>query len=260
MAYSKVVWDEEKAITAERLNQMETQYDEAVTAGINLRKDTSKAIKVEVASTLPAAGNAGRVIFNSTNNHLYYDNGTAWKVAGLQSVMLYDHGAGAANWEKGCDRGTVNHTRTLSFETDHIKLIVDKAYSSSEDNPGELSVVTKTTYDLAEYPFVVCKLEKDANSNSGRRIQGFVMTATNKTGRHSSGDSKSVGFSGYVPNDEVKDQYNHYVGFHGSTRMVVEDTGDKYIRIHAWVDDHWGPYTSETRIYSVYLIKALESL
>ena len=81
MAYIKVVWDETKAITAERLNQMEEQYDEAVAKGILLRKDSSEELRAEVVTEFPANGNAGRMIYHSGESRYYYDDGTNWRMA-----------------------------------------------------------------------------------------------------------------------------------------------------------------------------------
>ena len=34
--------------------------------------------RVEQVSSLPAAGNKGRIVFNLADNKIYYDNGTEW--------------------------------------------------------------------------------------------------------------------------------------------------------------------------------------
>ena len=81
MAYTKVNWNESKAITAARLNQMEEQYDEAVAKGILLRKDSSEELRAEVVTTFPTAGTPGRMIYHSGESRYYYDDGTNWRMA-----------------------------------------------------------------------------------------------------------------------------------------------------------------------------------
>ena len=47
-------------------------------AGIDFGLAVLKNIRIESVSSLPAAGNKGRLIFNLSDNKLYYDNGTEW--------------------------------------------------------------------------------------------------------------------------------------------------------------------------------------
>lgn len=42
--------------------------------------------KPPVVATLPAAGEAGRVVLLSTTNRLYHDNGVAWVLLGVSST------------------------------------------------------------------------------------------------------------------------------------------------------------------------------
>lgn len=93
MAYSKTTWAEDTARTLARLNNLETQYDEAIADAITLRADNSKELRVEVLASLPAAGTAGRVVFNSGNNTLYVDDGSDFRSIGasvVKAVTLYD--------------------------------------------------------------------------------------------------------------------------------------------------------------------------
>jgi len=44
----------------------------------NAKKITNVDIEVINASSLPSAGNKGRIVFNTNDNKLYYDNGSSW--------------------------------------------------------------------------------------------------------------------------------------------------------------------------------------
>lgn len=79
MAYTKTSWIETTARSLANLNKLETQYDEAIADAITLRADNTKQLKVETAASVPAAGTAGRLLFNTTDGVLYYDTGTVWK-------------------------------------------------------------------------------------------------------------------------------------------------------------------------------------
>ena len=47
-------------------------------AGINFGLNKLKNVVIENVSSLPSAGNKGRIVFNLADNKLYYDNGTEW--------------------------------------------------------------------------------------------------------------------------------------------------------------------------------------
>ena len=79
MAYNKTNWDETTPRSLANLNNMENQYDEAVLYGIDLRKDNTKQLNLEVLSTLPTPGTAGRIFVYTVDEMLYYDDGTVLK-------------------------------------------------------------------------------------------------------------------------------------------------------------------------------------
>lgn len=79
MAYSKTTWAETTARSLANLNNLETQYDEAIADAITLRADNSEELRVETAASVPSAGTAGRLLFNTTDSVLYYDTGSVWK-------------------------------------------------------------------------------------------------------------------------------------------------------------------------------------
>lgn len=82
MAYTKINWTEEIEITAARLNHMETQYDEAVDAGDDIRKDQTSEFRAEVVSSLSGqTPSQGRIVYNQGTNRFHYGTGTAWRMA-----------------------------------------------------------------------------------------------------------------------------------------------------------------------------------
>ena len=107
MAYSKTSWTEEIALTAARLNNLETQYEETETALADHWKDTSKMAIAEVVTSLPAAGTAGRLVFNSTDKKLYFDDGTRFNEQEFNGASDYFSEAGGGVFSAG-------ETRTLT--------------------------------------------------------------------------------------------------------------------------------------------------
>ncbi|MGI5840154.1 MAG: hypothetical protein ACOX8W_10915 [bacterium] len=78
MAYTKTVWTSETDITPARLDHLETQYDEAVAyIDANLRTDTSKELRVQVAAAAPVHA-AGKIYYNSTTGVFAGSDGSAW--------------------------------------------------------------------------------------------------------------------------------------------------------------------------------------
>ena len=76
MSYTKTNWSTSN-LTAANLNKAETQYDEAVTVTLPSRTDNTRQLNIEKVTSLPAVGNAGRVVMY--NDVLYVDTGTAWR-------------------------------------------------------------------------------------------------------------------------------------------------------------------------------------
>lgn len=85
MAYTKTNWTEETAITTARLNNMETQYDEAAGYADAKRADADEILKCEIVATLPTAAqaHAGRIVFNLEDGQFYGGTGVKWKVFGV---------------------------------------------------------------------------------------------------------------------------------------------------------------------------------
>ena len=93
MPYTKTSWIETTARSLANLNNLETQYDEAIADAITLRADNTEELRVEVLASLPAAGTAGRLVFNSGNNTLYVDDGTDFRSVGasvVKAITVYD--------------------------------------------------------------------------------------------------------------------------------------------------------------------------
>lgn len=86
MAYTKTNWVETTPRSLANLNNMETQYDEAIAQGESLREDNTKALRAQVSATVLASGVAGQLYFNSTNGQMYVYNGTAWVHLGPNKI------------------------------------------------------------------------------------------------------------------------------------------------------------------------------
>ncbi len=87
MAYIKTAWDEVTERSLANLNNIETQYDEAVVTARELRKDSSKESRVHVAAVAPAGAVVGQVYLNSGDKILYFYNGANWvPLPGLVSI------------------------------------------------------------------------------------------------------------------------------------------------------------------------------
>ena len=53
-----------------------------------------KNLRAENVSSLPAPGSAGRMVFNTSDNKMYFDNGTSWKAIGTQVALVGPLGVG----------------------------------------------------------------------------------------------------------------------------------------------------------------------
>ena len=83
MAYVKTVWDETTTpLSTANLDNMETQYDEALVSFKAERQNTESALRCEVVASFPEHS-AGRIIYHSTNNRFYFSDGTAWQLMAL---------------------------------------------------------------------------------------------------------------------------------------------------------------------------------
>ncbi len=92
MPYTKTVWvDGTTEITAARLNNLEEQHGEAV---VDARVE-NEPLRAEVVASLPAAGTAGRLVFNTDDDKFYFDTGTAWRmvVERVPDRLIYDEGS-----------------------------------------------------------------------------------------------------------------------------------------------------------------------
>ncbi len=94
MSYSKTNWDENTGITSARLNNLETQHELAI---VDARVESAEPLKVEIVSSLPSAGNQGRMVFNTADNRFYFDTGTAWNVAAVTNVGEENFTPGTSN-------------------------------------------------------------------------------------------------------------------------------------------------------------------
>ena len=86
MAYTKTTWSETTPRSLANLNNLETQYDEAVADAVALRADNTEELRVQVAASAPAGGVAGQLYFNSAESQMYYHNGTDWVLLGVRLI------------------------------------------------------------------------------------------------------------------------------------------------------------------------------
>ena len=82
MAYTKINWTEETALNSTNLQKMETQYDEVMNEIGGALADSSKPLRVEVVSTLPAAS-AGRLVYNTGNTRYMVSKTSTWEAFAL---------------------------------------------------------------------------------------------------------------------------------------------------------------------------------
>lgn len=83
--YTKTNWLEDGStpINETRLNNLETQYDEAIAQAAVVRADSTKELRAEVVATLTGeTPTAGRMVLNSDNGFFYGGNGSAWGLIG----------------------------------------------------------------------------------------------------------------------------------------------------------------------------------
>lgn len=85
MAYTKTAWLEDGStpINETRLNNLETQYDEAIAQAAVIRADSTKELRAEVVATLTGeTPTAGRLLLNSDNGFFYGGDGSAFNLIG----------------------------------------------------------------------------------------------------------------------------------------------------------------------------------
>ncbi len=100
MAYTKTIWNELTERNLTNLNNIETQYDEAVIVADDLRKDNSKELRAHVAAIAPAGAIAGQIYLNSGDKILYFYDGANWvPLPGLVSVGGVDKEIYTQTWD-----------------------------------------------------------------------------------------------------------------------------------------------------------------
>lgn len=80
LIYTKTNWTEAVPLSPSNLNNIETQYAEAMSKAANIWADNGKPIIVQTVSSFPSAGTVGRVIFHTGHNRLYVANGINWNL------------------------------------------------------------------------------------------------------------------------------------------------------------------------------------
>lgn len=129
MAYTKTAWLEDGStpINATRLNNLETQYDEAVAQAAVVRADNTKELRAEVVATLTGeTAEAGRLVLNSNNGFFYGGDGSAFNLIGgginIKSRQLLN-----VEWSGNTNTAELKADRIVALSTpvtDYTKCIV----------------------------------------------------------------------------------------------------------------------------------------
>ena len=165
MTYSKTNWDENTEITSARLNNMEAQHEKAI---VDARVESAEALKVEIVSSLPDAGTAGRVVFNTADNRFYFDTGTAWHVAAVNEIgeenftpTTTDQSI-SEGYHNG--NGTVYGVNTVVTDTysssyDYVSIPTSRDRTPSLSKPGVIMAYCATWMRNDEDGYVTIKID-----------------------------------------------------------------------------------------------------
>ena len=91
MAYSPTSWTTTTPRSTDNLNNLETQYTEAITDGVALRADATKPFVLHVSSAEPASASTGQTYFNSASKSVNFYDGSAWRALGVGGVKSVQH-------------------------------------------------------------------------------------------------------------------------------------------------------------------------
>jgi len=134
--YTPTDWTEQVALNAARLNNMETQYQSIIDYGEALKGDDSAKKQIEVVTTLPVAGNFGRMVLLKDFG-LHYDDGTNWRlVTVLSGFALSDQGVFSFGGVTGMSTSWSTYTRTVTTLSRQglIYASFAMAYEESQEN------------------------------------------------------------------------------------------------------------------------------
>lgn len=73
-----VSWNNGDAVTAAKLNSINNAFANVINGGLDNTNMASGYKLFQVVSALPSPGNQGNVVFNTSDNSLNLDNGSAW--------------------------------------------------------------------------------------------------------------------------------------------------------------------------------------
>lgn len=120
---------------------------------------------VEVVGALPAAGEKGRLLFLSTDNMMYFDNGTTWIPMGGATIAARMEGTDGATITTGTL--TIVNFQTVSFDP----------FSTLTTGAG-----SKFTAPLSGYYQVNARIEYDTDSGWADLEACFIRTVINANG------------------------------------------------------------------------------
>ncbi len=86
MGYTKVNINEDMELTQARLEQMETQYDEAIDYAIERRDHPGSQLRVEVLNSFPTHAE-GRLIFHTDEGFFYVSINSTWRKASSEVIL-----------------------------------------------------------------------------------------------------------------------------------------------------------------------------
>lgn len=196
MSYDKIVWNEDKAITPNRLNHMETQYEEAIAEAENLRKDPDKEIVLEVVSEFPSH-EAGRLIYYTNNGEFYGSDGSNWikllKSEGTAETQHVLEGETFSNDSEVGLTGTMPNIGEENFTPSTTQQPISQGYHNGNGTVNTLGG-NATTNDV--HPSVTF-----SSDSEGRAVSGTMNTFSKV---YTPGTSNQSIDTGYHSGSEVQ--------------------------------------------------------
>ena len=232
ISYSKTNWLEDGStpINATRLNNLETQYDEAIAQAAVVRADSTKEIRAEVVATLTGeTPTAGRLMFSG--GALYGGNGTSFDI--LQNIRKF---IDMLNGNMGVIliTGGTGGTFTTSF-------VAYKRVSVGAGGEKDAYFVIDDAIDLTPYSklWAVWSVGIGAGSEATNSLSAINISTT-KNGSYSVYTARIVRTA--TTANPVKDSVD-----------VSALNGSYYVRIHARTNSSDGADAASATFYGIWL-------